>query len=580
MNSSLVVKPHSHIPTSASREPSTVSTELVRLLHHIGARQAFGVIGGAVSAFCHALSRSEISYLHFRHETGAAFAALEASLASGKPTIVFTTAGPGITNALTGMTAARWDGGKVILISACTSAPHRGRVATQETGPSTLPGYGLFLSGPPFHYATVLEHPAQLGATFATLARGVASPGGFVAHISLPIALQREPAPKTALPQITCALPVSTPAQLVSSTAKRLAGSRFVVWLGFGARHAEKEVLDFVSRTGAKVMCSPRAKGILPEDHPSFLGVTGLGGHDEVDRELAHIRPEHILVLGSRLGESTSFWGPEPIPLRSFIHVDIDPSAFGAAYPHVETLGIVSDIAPFLRQLIDVWPASRDAPEIHLPTLPPPPALAPRASGLVRPQVVLAALQREVVDRSDAIVIAESGNSFCWATHLLRFPKPGRYRVSTGFGSMGHATTGVVGAALARRGKAFALAGDGAMLMLNEISSAVQYRADAVWVVLNDSCYLMCEQGMVATHVAPFGTELPRTDFVALARALGADGIRVESEQSVSDALRLALSARGPFVVDIRIDPREVAPSGKRNRNLMQQGSDLPVAAG
>jgi acetolactate synthase-1/2/3 large subunit len=182
------------------------------------------------------------------------------------------------------------------------------------------------------------------------------------------------------------------------------------------------------------------------------------------------------------------------------------------------------------------------------------------------------AVQRQVVEQSDAVVLAESGNAFFWANHLLRFRSPGRYRVSTGFGSMGHAATGVVGAAIARGGKAVALVGDGAMLMLMEVSSAVQYGAQAVWVVLNDGLYSMCDQGMRAMGWEPFGTSIPATDFVALLRAMGADGLHVECEADLDEALRAAMEAAGPFVVDVRIDRSETAPTGRRNRNLMQQG--------
>ena len=195
-----------------------------------------------------------------------------------------------------------------------------------------------------------------------------------------------------------------------------------------------------------------------------------------------------------------------------------------------------------------------------------------RGSNTVRPQVLMDAVQRQVVEGSEAIVLAESGNAFFWANHLLRFGAPGRYRVSTGFGSMGHAATGAVGAAIARGGKAVALVGDGAMLMLMEVSTAVQYGAQAVWVVLNDGLYAMCDQGMRAMGWEPFGTAIPATDFVAMVRAMGGDGIRVECEVDLDEALRRAMDATGPFVVDVQIDRSESAPSGRRNRNLMQQG--------
>src|SRR5262249_26706397 len=156
----------------------------------------------------------------------------------------------------------------------------------------------------------------------------------------------------------------------------------------------------------------------------------------------------------------------------------------------------------------------------------------------------------------NAPIITEAGNAFAWGTHHLRFDMPGRYRVSTGFGSMGHAVTGVIGMAIARKGKAFALAGDGAMLMDSEISTAVQYKIPAVWIVLNASAYGMIEQGMSALGFKPVETEIPHADFAMIARGMGAEGVRVEREEDVLPALQQAMLAEGPFVVDVVIDPK------------------------
>jgi acetolactate synthase-1/2/3 large subunit len=556
--------------TSSPIAPETLCTSLVAALRELGVEQAFGVVGGAISSFCHAIVHSPIQYLHFRHETGATFAALEASLASGRPTLVFTTAGPGLTNALTGICAARWEGAHVILVSACSSPAHRGRVATQETGPTTLPTT-LFLGGAPFHYATVLDHPAQLEPVVAELARGLRRPHGFVAHVSLPIAVQTLAPRPLRVPLARVPTPSVDPA-LARHVAALLHDQRFVIWVGHGARHAAAPIRALAERTGARVMSSPRGKGIFPEDHPLFLGVTGLGGHTEVDDALVAERPTYTLVLGTKLGESTSFWARELIPSEAFVHVDVDASAFAAAFPDVPTHGIEADVGCFVSALLEVWPES---PRLrsHAPALPRPPAPDLRERGEVRPQALFAALQHIVVEGSDAIVMAESGNSFCWATNLLRFATPGRYRVSTGFGSMGHAATGVVGAALARQGKAIALLGDGAMLMSCEIHTAVQYGAKAIWVVLNDACYLMCEQGMQMLGWQPFATRLGRVDFVAFARSLGAEGEHVEHETQLDAALQRALAAAGPYVLDVTIDSRELAPSGRRHKTLLSVGS-------
>ena len=115
-----------------------MSTALVDALLRLGVAHAFGVMGGAIAPFFHAVAHSDMTTLHLRHEAGAAFAAIEASLATRKPVLVFTTAGPGLTNAMTGMLAARWDGAHVIFVSAATSAANRDRVATQETSAATI----------------------------------------------------------------------------------------------------------------------------------------------------------------------------------------------------------------------------------------------------------------------------------------------------------------------------------------------------------------------------------------------------------------------------------------------------------
>jgi acetolactate synthase-1/2/3 large subunit len=187
------------------------------------------------------------------------------------------------------------------------------------------------------------------------------------------------------------------------------------------------------------------------------------------------------------------------------------------------------------------------------------------------------AIQRVVIEKHDCLVLAESGNSFTWATHYLRFIKPGRYRVSTGVGSMGHCSTGVVGAALAGNRTAVAIVGDGALLMNNEISTAVKLGVPAVWIVLNDARYNMCEQGMAALGLHA-DARIPPVDFTMLARALGAEGETVQSEVELDRSLEAAITARRPFVLDARIDPACVAPSMARNRGLRAQGIGNPSA--
>jgi acetolactate synthase-1/2/3 large subunit len=509
--------------------------------------------------------------LHFRHEAGAAFAATEAYFSSGVPIVVFVTTGPGITNALTGLFAARWEGAKVIFLSASTSASQRGRWACQETSTYRMPSTGIFTTESLFHYATTLESDDELPEVYCRLAKGLAQPGGFVAHLSIPTNIQSSLI-KTSLPQVALSLaPAAATEETISKCARLLSQGSFAIWVGFGARDAADSILQLAEMTGAAVMCSPRGKGIFPENHPQFVGVTGFAGHTSVLTYMQKHRPQRVLVLGTRLGELTSFWNRAMIPEQGFLHIDIDPEVPGTAYPDVDTFAIQSDVGVFVKALLKHFPKRQSQSAVVLPR-PEHEEINPRVEGLVRPKVLMDAIQQVIVEESDAIVMTEAGNSLAWGNHLLQFTQPGRYRASTGFGSMGHFATGVVGAALARNGKAVAIVGDGAMLMNSEVSTAVRYQIPAVWIILNDGCYNMCGQGLALQGFKGMDVEIPQVDFVQVACGMGADGIRVENESQIRSALEKAIASPVPFIVDVIIDPTEAVPTIGRIDSLISQG--------
>lgn len=573
---SSIFTPQSVPKESGSTQP-TVGEAIVKILQDLGVRYAFGVSGGGIGPLWATLYQSDIEVMHFRHESGAAFAATEAYFASDRPediatqnpVVVFTTTGPGITNALTGLFAARGEGAKVILLSATTPAGNRGRWACQETSPYTMPVAGLFTSGTLFNYATTMETGAEIPEIYRRLAGGLTQPGGFVAHISIPTPIQMAPL-KVSLPRkmFTQSVP-SASAETVTESAKLLSAAPFAIWVGFGARGAAEEVRALAAKTGAAVMCSPRGKGIFPENHPQFVGVTGFSSDDSVQKYMRKQPPQRILVLGTRLGEPTSFWDKNMVPLKGFIHVDLDPQVPGAAYPAVPTFSILSEVKIFLQALLNEIPDCQWRPKL-LPN-PETPITVLRKTGLVRPELLMSLIQKHIVEETSAIVMAEAGNSFAWSTKLLRFNQPNRYRISTGVGAMGHAVTGVVGAALSQ--KAIAIVGDGAMLMNSEVSTAVRFGIPAVWIVLNDGRYNMCAQGMALQGFEGIDTTIPDTDFALLAQSMGADSLRIDKEEDVAAAIAKALKSTVPFVLDIVIDPDQAAPINSRVKSLLEQGA-------
>lgn len=149
---------------------TTFAVAFAQALEELGVRQAFGVGGGAISFFWSALGDTGIDVTHFRHESGAAFAACEATIASDRPVVVFVTTGPGLTDVLTGAYASRHEPARVIPESALS-----GRRPIQETGPRTLPWDGIFTAGPLFDFATVVSSPSELRAVVDALADGLAA---------------------------------------------------------------------------------------------------------------------------------------------------------------------------------------------------------------------------------------------------------------------------------------------------------------------------------------------------------------------------------------------------------------------
>jgi acetolactate synthase-1/2/3 large subunit len=355
-----------------------------------------------------------------------------------------------------------------------------------------------------------------------------------------------------------------------------LAAARCVLWVGWGARRAAADVRRLAYAMNAPVISTPRAKGIFPEDDPLYVGVTGLAGHDEVPSRMAEIDPQFVIVLGSRLGEGSSCYDEAILARARLVQVDIDPGGLGAAYPLDRTTRIAADVGDFCRRLSRLAaerPAAIPAPpRWTAPAL----AVAHRASaatGLIHPEVLMRQVQACFVDRG-ALVMTDNGNALAWSIRHLKFSQAGQWRSSNLYiASMGHLACGAVGAALASGRQAVVIVGDGAMLMQNEVSTAVAVGAPVVWVVLNDSSYGMCRQGNAAQGLTNAECGIPDTDFAGYARSLGACGLSVARQDLLAGVLQAAASGEGPCVVDVRIDPSATAPAQRRYASLKGQAA-------
>jgi acetolactate synthase I/II/III large subunit len=552
-------------------ETRELAEELVALLGRVGVQECYGICGREIVPIWSALIASlgtamPIATRHARHENGAGFAAIGSWMQSDRPVALYTTTGPGITNVLTSLEAARASGAKLVLLSPLTPAVERGRLGIQETGLSGWFNADLYREGRLFDSVTVLESVEQLPTLAGQLAAGFAGPGPHLAHIAVPTTLQTQPVTGSCpVPQVRRPA-LAASAETLDEVARLLEEAPFAVWVGWGARRHAAAIRELLDRTGAPVISSPRGLGIA-DTHPQFLGVTGNGGREPLATDLALRRPHRMLVLGTALAEATSGWNPELVPPGGLIHVDTNARVFARAYPTAETFGIQADIGELLAGLNPRLAqfARRD----HGPVAGEPgwarDAITP---GMVHPRALMEAIQRVVVDGEDRDipVLADASSAMFWGARHLRFATPGRWLIEGHWGSMGFAGAAVVGAASARGAVAMAICGDASLHMTDELSTAVRYGIPAVWVVLNDAGLGIVRNGMKANGRLIHDADYPPADFAAVARAKGAQAIRVEDEGDLDAALLRALEAGGPFVVDVAIDPEAVGPMGARTR--------------
>ncbi|WP_304167312.1 thiamine pyrophosphate-binding protein [Lonsdalea britannica] len=552
----------------------TVAEILVRYLEGVGVDTAFGVSGAYIAPVWRALSESSIRTVHCRHETGATFCAAEYSLYLHKPAAVFTTAGPGIINALTAVRAAKLDGAKVIFIGPITTAQRNGLWGLQQTtveDVNALQGDG---NSGYFDQVVCIDEKEKISEAIDAINHFKVSQGHVLGIFILPHIQKSEVAHDEYnentqyIPSPIVRKDEDALAAQQQKIAEVLAAGNTIIWNGYGCLSASDILTRLAIETQTAVMSTPRGKGIFPEKHPLYLGTTGLGCDETaLLSAIHHPSLKSMVILGTRLGESSSHYLQNKIKGIKVYYVSLENADIKNNLPP-ETEVIDAELSTFLE---GVYQKIKTLPHAHLSRVIPLPESFQRQvplktnDGLVNPKDVMAVIQKVAIDEYDCLVAADAGNSHVWTNRYLQFQKPNRYRVNSALGTMGHYASGIVG--LAMSGKVtVGIIGDGSMLMNNEISTAVQHRAPAIWVVLNDGGYNMCRQGLNSVGYPALDCAIPQVDFALFAHALGADGIQVTRHDELETALRAAITQAVPTVIDVRIDRDVLPPVAGRNK--------------
>jgi acetolactate synthase-1/2/3 large subunit len=567
----------------------------------------FGIPGGFIAPFLKLLRRSKsTSFVIGRQETGCAFMADGFARMTGKPGVVFATAGPGALNALTGVACAQAGQSSVMLVSGQNPVAHFGMGALQE---STNDGVNIVEI---FRHACaaselVLSEKVLRTRLLQASRLCLGTPRQAV-HLSFPLDVSSSIVESIELPTAKHAYsleaPTADPAKLGLALSYLAAADNPLVLLGSGARAALRGnaarlagLTNLLSSLAVPVVTSVQGKGLFPESHALSLGVHGICGSKQADGFVREQRPDVLLVVGSSLGEwPTKSWESAWVPSRALIQIDVNPQMLGRVYP--VQLPIVGEAGTSLDGLIaqarsrfeGVPPESgriearRERIAAFKRRVSPYGRPERRESGdtPLLPQRLMKELN-EVIPKQTTIFL-DNGNSMAWGIHHLQIDPPTEVYLSTGMSSMGWANGAVIGAKLgAPQRTCVCITGDGSFLMTGaEISTAARYRIGAIWLVLYDNSLGMVNHGEMVTGKYEFPLEDPyyelgNPDVVGFARALGADGYWIEAPGELGgvfpEVLERANREGRPQVIAAKIDPRELAPILDRFDTLSRSGA-------
>ena len=572
----------------------TCADLIVAYLAKMGIDTVFGVPGGAIEPFLNALARSSRNggprLVVARHESGAAFMADGYYRETGKMGVVCSTTGPGATNLLTGVVSAAADEVPMLVITAQTPLPKFGKRALQESSCTAVDTVGIFRYAAQFN--TLISHHEQLETKLVSAIMAAHRTPNGPAHISIPADVLRAPA--TINPHIQNDLLIHNFSLFDEAAIGRLCeklgnAQNIVVYIGSGVKKASKQIMEFITLTGASFVASPMGKSWVDEKHPQYYGVFGFAGHESANALLRDPEIDLILAVGTALGElSTNGWKGDLLN-NKLIHIDSSIEHFTrSTMANLHVCGNIDII--FNRLLVSVREVSKwgrrwnncrinNAKNINdgYATLREPEKCMSNATP-IKPHRLMHQLSKELPD--DTRIFIDAGNSWAWATHYLtRSNNEGLYRIAMGYGAMAWSIGAAIGSAIANRNApTICIVGDGSYLMsAQEITVAAQQHLPIIFMVLNDAAMGMVMHGQILGNQESIGWELNEINYAALALAMGIDGIIIETPAQLDELNFNALfNKSGPTLIDVRIDRNEVPPIDARIKGLATNGAATP----
>jgi acetolactate synthase-1/2/3 large subunit len=543
-----------------------------------GVEVVFGLPGGANLPTYDAFYDAGIRHILVRHEAGGGHAAEGYAKATGKVGVSFGTSGPGATNLVTAITDAMMDSVPVVFIT--------GQVRTELIGTDGFQEADILgMTLPVVKHSFMIQHPLEIPRTIHEafhIAR-TGRPGPVL--VDIPQDLSRADIPYEPVTDVH--LPGYQPTtegnqKQIRLAAKAMANARRpVIYAGGGVvnANASAELRDLATSDRFPVTCTLMGLGAFPAPHEQWLGMLGMHGTRAAN--YAMDEADLIVGIGVRFDDRITGKLSEFAPRAKFIHIDVDPAEISKNVPaHIPIVGDAKNVLARLvteyralgadRSRLEDWWQRIEGWHAQYPL-----RYEDTADSEIRPQRAIQAVFEAT--GGEAIVTSDVGQHQMWTAQYYDFPEPRRWINSGGLGTMGFGVPAAMGAAVGCPDRTVVcIAGDGSVQMnAQELATCAQNGIPIKVVIVNNG-YL----GMVRQWQELFWDKRysqvdmgSYPDFVKLAEAYGATGIRLTDKATLVDDLKAAIATEGPVVVDVRVTAEEnvypMIPAGQAARDMV-----------
>ncbi|MDR3629232.1 MAG: biosynthetic-type acetolactate synthase large subunit [Desulfocapsaceae bacterium] len=560
----------------------TGSQAIVKCLQEEGIKTLFGFPGGAVLDLYDQLYDADIQHVLVRHEQGAVHAADAYARVTGEVGVALLTSGPGATNGVTGIATAYMDSIPIVILTGQVPTPLIGNDAFQEvdivgiTRPCTKHNYLVKTSAdlvPTIREAFHIARSGRPGPVLIDLPKDVVA-----GMISYP---EKKP---IRMPNYQ---PTYEPhiGQIAKACKAILASSRPVLYVGGGVilADAHTELIELATRLNIPVTMTLMGLGAFPGSHGLSMGMLGMHGTYAANMAVADC--DLLIAVGARFDDRVTGRLDAFARNAEIIHIDIDPTSISKNVK--VNIPIVAD-CKYALTAINNWlnsetiPKPGDASARHQDWLATinqwktdHPLSYKDEGDIIKPQYVVEKLDE--LTQGEAIITTEVGQNQMWAAQFYKFNKPRRFVTSGGLGTMGFGLPAAIGAKIAFPDRhVIDIAGDGSIQMnIQELATARQYKCPVKIAILNNGYLGMVRQWQELFYDKRYSSTIMDTapDFVELARAFGAVGLRAVRKSEVVPVIKEALATDNVVIMDFKVAKEEgvypMVPAGKATTEML-----------